>query len=901
MPLLPGARLGAYEIQSLIGAGGMGEVYRARDPKLDRLVAIKVLPSAASTEDLLGRFEREARAVAALNHPNILGIYDFGREGGHAFAVMELLEGETLRERLKAGPMAPRKAIDLARQLAEGLAAAHEKGIVHRDVKPDNIFLTKAGQVKVLDFGLTKQVAPRTRLEGNASALQTDLVNLDRPVDTLAGIVMGTVGYMSPEQVRGQVVDQRADIFAFGVVLYEMLTGRQAFRKDTAVGTMAAIMEEDPAELTGTRTLIPPALERLVLHCLEKDPGHRFQSMRDLAYDLANLSTLSGAAGPLEPRRRKGWPRAAGAAAVLLLGLALGVGAGFLRSGAQPPTFKRLSFVPGTVEAARFGADGRTVYFSQRVGGGRPDLFVLHSGDAEPAALGIRDALLLGVSASNELALLRNPQITIAGQRRGMLAQVAGGGGAPQDLQENVLNAVWDGEGLATLTLGLDDQFRLDFPAGRKLLSGNGSTRFLQHLRLSRDAARLALVTSDSGSKVEIALYDRQGHCQILYTKPGDSTGQTLTGLAWGPGGDLWYTERQEDQTALWAMAMGGQRRVLWRGPGAYDLLDVSLEGRALMAQHQTRWGTLAQRAGEPWARDLSILGNTQAEGLTADGRSVLLLESPVVDGGTARDEAYLRPLDGGPALKLGKGVPLALSPDGRWVHLDTVALEARDLHPQWATALEEAGMAPGDLADPNARNRFLLFVPTGLGRPFAIALPKGYENFRNPAFLLSDNQSAVCSLVAQGKDQWVLLSRKGAAARVLTREGFGSVYASLNPLSPDGTRLIVAGSDGAWFIQPLSGGDPAPIKGLLAGERILDWSADGKALYLRPELSVLPVAITRLELGTGARKAVKALSLPDPAGHLQTRTVFMAPDARAFVFSYEKRLSELYLVEGLK
>jgi hypothetical protein len=345
---------------------------------------------------------------------------------------------------------------------------------------------------------------------------------------------------------------------------------------------------------------------------------------------------------------------------------------------------------------------------------------------------------------------------------------------------------------------------------------------------------------------------------------------------------------------------MGGRQRPLWRSAGAYQLLDVSAEGRVLLAQQQVRRGVLAQKAGEAQPRDLSILGSTQAKGLSADGRSLLLLESPVMEGGTAHDGAYLRPLEGGPAIRLGRGLPQTLSPDGRWVHLEAAALDAKDLDPTWVSAWQNAGLAPQDLGNATARSRFLLFVPTGLGRPFAIPLPPGVED-PGYAYLLPDGQHVAASSSVKGKDQWVLLDRQSGAPRILTREGQGLFYAGLVPLSPDGTRLIVSGNSKDWFIQPLAGGEAQPIRGMLPGERVVGWSADGAAVHVRPELSVLPVTITRLELATGTRKLILTFTPPDPSGHLQTRGVFVTPDARAFAFTYDKKLSELYLVEGVR
>lgn len=335
MSLEVGVKLGRYEIRSKIGEGGMGEVYLARDEKINRDVAIKILPAAFSADaERLRRFEQEAQAAGALNHPNILVVYDVGttsvENGAAPYVVSELLEGETLRERLSGVELPQRKAIDYALQIAHGLAAAHEKGIIHRDLKPENLFITRDGRVKILDFGLAKL----TRVDGDQS--QTDIPT--RRVDTDPGVVMGTIGYISPEQLRSKRADHRSDIFAFGAIFYEMLSGRRAFRGESTADMMSAILREDPPPLSETNRAISPALERVVNHCLEKNPEERFHSSRDLAFAIEALSgsaSMSGSAttvlSPIPRSRGKHRELAAWLAAAIFFLSTLGLGIAYLR------------------------------------------------------------------------------------------------------------------------------------------------------------------------------------------------------------------------------------------------------------------------------------------------------------------------------------------------------------------------------------------------------------------------------------------------------------------------------------------------------------------------------------------------------------------------------------------
>jgi tRNA A-37 threonylcarbamoyl transferase component Bud32 len=465
MPLTPGARFGPYEILAPLGAGGMGEVYRARDSKLNRDVAIKILPEALAADPIaLARFEREAQAVAALSHPNILAIHDFGRDGETAYAVMELLEGETLRARLAQGALPSRKAVELAVQIAEGLAAAHEKGIVHRDLKPENVFVTHDGRAKVLDFGLAKRADSASSPSASMQATSGH---------TGPGMVLGTAAYMSPEQVRGEAVDHRSDIFSFGAVLYEMLCGRQAFARETATESMTAILKEDPPEIATANPGASPALLRIVLRCLEKKPAERFQSARDLAFALQALSGSALASGPAVAVTNWNWRRwlAFGGGLLAIAGaLAAGVLVGRSKEQSGPSRITRLTFQRGQVDAARFAPDGQTIVYSASWNGSPYEVFSTRLGSTESRPLGFPASVLASVSASGEMALLRNVVPWVVGQptsQVGMLASAPLAGGPAHDREEGIQFAEWspDGKQLAVVRLR-DGKTRLDSRSG---------------------------------------------------------------------------------------------------------------------------------------------------------------------------------------------------------------------------------------------------------------------------------------------------------------------------------------------------------------------------------------------------------------------------------------------------
>src|SRR5450830_949814 len=468
LSLSPGTRIGPFEVLTPLGAGGMGEVYRAKDTRLGRTVALKVLPeSFFEDKERVARFEREAKLLASLSHPNIAALYSFEEtEGRHGIA-MELLEGETLRETLRGGALPPGRAVEIGSQIARGLAAAHAKGIVHRDLKPENVFVTKDRRVKILDFGLAKLSPPKDGGEDLTSAGTRSLL-------TEAGAVFGTVGYMSPEQVRGESVDARSDLFALGTILCEMLTGKHVFRRGTAADTMSAILKEDPSELP---VHVPASLARIVSRLLEKMPEDRFQSASDLGFSLEALSSPSGfalpAGGSVRPRRGPLALALGGALAALALVVAAFV-AGKRLGVAPVVTYKRLTFQRGRILSARFAPDGQTILYTASWEGRKPDVYSTRIDSTESRPLGLPDVSdLFSVSPSAEL-LVRHR----TAEGKDALAQVPLSSGAPRDLVEGATGASWapDGKAFAVLfgqqrladSQGLGE--RLEFPAGHVLV-----------------------------------------------------------------------------------------------------------------------------------------------------------------------------------------------------------------------------------------------------------------------------------------------------------------------------------------------------------------------------------------------------------------------------------------------
>jgi eukaryotic-like serine/threonine-protein kinase len=480
MTLSAGTKLGPYEILAPLGAGGMGEVYRARDERLKREVAVKVLPAElAADADRRARFEREARAASALSHPNILTIYDIGSSNETVYIAMELVEGGTLKDLTASGPVPTRKLLELATQVADGLAAAHAAGIVHRDLKPANVMVSRHGFAKILDFGLAKLVTPE---QTEVSGMQTAAGDATRP-----GMVMGTVGYMSPEQAAGRTVDYRSDQFSFGSILYEMATGKRAFERGTTAETLTAIIREEPEPVSQLNARIPAPVRWIVERCLTKDPEDRYGTTKDLARDLAQIrdhlseapvsAEVSGArnAEPVKPRRSR-LPFLAGAA---VLAAAVGIAAytiGKKSSAAIPPSFRQLTFQRGQIFSARFAPDGQNVLYSGAWEGRPTEIFVARLDSPESRPFGLRGADVLSVSPSGELAVALHSHLSGPFERSGMLARIGiTGGGTPREIQDDVQSASWLPDGTAfAIIRDVAGRSRVESPIGKVLYETPG-------------------------------------------------------------------------------------------------------------------------------------------------------------------------------------------------------------------------------------------------------------------------------------------------------------------------------------------------------------------------------------------------------------------------------------------
>jgi eukaryotic-like serine/threonine-protein kinase len=864
MGINTGDHLGAYEIVALLGKGGMGEVYRARDTRLNRDVAVKVLPSDLTNDpERLRRFEQEARATGVLNHPNILVIYDIGTQDGLPYIVSELLDGQTLRERLDEAPLPVRKAIEYSIQIAHGLAAAHEKGIIHRDLKPENIFITKEGRVKILDFGLAKL----TESAVSGSDVRTAAGG------TEPGLVLGTVGYMSPEQVRGKAIDHRSDLFNFGAILYEMLSGTRAFRGDSGVEMMNAILKEDPPDLTTRLPHLALGLNRLIRLCLEKNPDERFRSAHDIAFALDALSDSSISAGSgtvpgVTSTGRRSFMPAALALLVIAVAAAFFIGrksapAADSRGGAAPD-FKRLTFRRGTIRSARFSPDGKTILYGAAWDGDPLRIFLTRPESPESTRISLPDADILSISPQGELAvsLGRTFNYWI---NHGTLARAPLVGGSSRSILENISAADWapDGKEMAVVRR-VDGEDRLEYPMGNILLKTGG---YFSHVRFSPKGDRIAFLDHPyfGDNRGSAAVIDLKGK-KVMFSDEMSA----IEGLAWDPDtGEVWYTgTKLGERIALYASDLSSRQRKILQVPIDLAVHDIFPGGHALLTGDKLALEAFGVAPGESKERSLSALSSSIVTDISPDGRLVALTEFEA--GGTNYD-VYIRRTDGSAPVRIGEGVSWSFSRDGKWLITTT--------------------FTPPEL----------IVLPTGAGEPKRFKLD--LTQFQAAKFLGDDRIAIVGNTPGRPSRAYVLQLKDGTL-KPITPEGVPGkldevFYAASFLVSPDGKRVIVR--EGVNLtIYSTEGEKIGIVPGIMPGDALMTWADDSKTIFL-DNSDARVWRIFRLDLATGRRQVWREVTTSDSAGIAGNLRGTITPDGKAYAYTVLRLMSDLYLVDGLK